>query len=264
MRKLINRRPTVAVLCILLLLLSGCRPDVQNSLVADGTELLVYCGAGLREPMTELAGLFEDREHICITYTFAGSAQLLAQAELSGQGDLLVLGAKSYYDLAEEKALLLRGRMLSCHVPVLVVDAKNPLQIHDLEDLKETKARLVLGEPDANAAGKAAAKILDAAGLDLEAQIVGYCATTNELGTQVALGAADACISMQDQVVGDESLLAIQIPEALNQKMLIPAGVLSVTEHPLESEKFLDFLASEEAVAVWERYGFPAYEGETR
>jgi molybdate transport system substrate-binding protein len=214
--------------------------------------------------MTELADMFTEQSNIGIKYCFSGSAQLLAQAELSEQGDLLVLGAKSYYDAADEEGLLLQGRNLAYHVPVLVVSADNPLRIRNLEDLERTGARVVLGDPELNAAGKAAKKILMQSGLELDGQIIGYCVTVNELGTQIALGLADASISMQDQIVGDMELLGLAIPEELNQKMLVPAGILGVTEHPLDSERFLEFLDSKEAHVVWEKYGFPAFQGESR
>lgn len=264
MRKHKKRSTYVLILCISILVIGGCAPDSQASSSDVQMELLVYCGAGLQEPMTELADMFMEQEDIRIKYCFSGSAQLLAQAELSEQGDLLVLGAKSYYDAADEKGLILHGRNLAYHVPVLVVSADNPLQIQSLEDLERTGARVVLGDPELNAAGKAAKKILMRSGLELDDQIIGYCATVNELGTQISLGVVDASISMQDQIIGDMELLGLAIPEEMNQKMLIPAGILGVTEHPLDSEHFLEFLASKEAHVVWEKYGFPVFLGESR
>jgi molybdate transport system substrate-binding protein len=44
--------------------------------------LHVYCGAGLSEPMEEIADLFEVVEGAQIDYTFSGAAQLLTQIVL--------------------------------------------------------------------------------------------------------------------------------------------------------------------------------------
>ena len=54
---------------------------VVSGSAADGS-LLVYCGAGMSEPMEEIADLFEEREGVEVQYTFGGSAQLLSQIEL--------------------------------------------------------------------------------------------------------------------------------------------------------------------------------------
>lgn len=43
---------------------------------------LVYCGAGLSEPMEEIADLFKEEEGVQIDYTFGGAAQLLTQIAL--------------------------------------------------------------------------------------------------------------------------------------------------------------------------------------
>ncbi|HPJ85038.1 MAG TPA: substrate-binding domain-containing protein, partial [Methanothrix sp.] len=80
--------------------------NLAVSVLAAEDSLLVYCGAGLNEPMEEIADLFEEREGVQIDYTFGGAAQLLTQIELYQTGDLYMPGARSYIDSAIEKGFV--------------------------------------------------------------------------------------------------------------------------------------------------------------
>ncbi|MEA2035431.1 MAG: substrate-binding domain-containing protein, partial [Euryarchaeota archaeon] len=83
-------------------MICGCTEQVGEntpSVSDDSTDtLLVYCGAGLRDPMDEIAEVFKQKEGISVDYIFGGAAQLLSQMELVKQGDAYMPGAKSYID----------------------------------------------------------------------------------------------------------------------------------------------------------------------
>lgn len=59
----------------------------------DGKELLVYSGAGLKNPMEKIKEEFEKEKGISINLIYAGSGQLLAQLEQSGKGDVFIVGS---------------------------------------------------------------------------------------------------------------------------------------------------------------------------
>ena len=58
---------------------------------ADMPELLVYCGAGMREPMDEIASVFTERTGIPINFVFGGSNTLLTQITGRRQGFIHLL-----------------------------------------------------------------------------------------------------------------------------------------------------------------------------
>lgn len=249
----------MAVMGLVALFLVASALFVKSAAARESeASLLVYCGAGLKAPMEELADSFTRDTGIEIRLTYGGSGKMLAQAELSGQGDLLVVGAKPYYDVAVEKGLIEVGRDIAWHVPMIAVTAGNPLGIEALSDLDQPDVKLVLGDEEATATGRAAERILEKAGLShLSDAAVGRTATVNELVVQLEIGAANASITMQDQLVGRDDLLGVPIPDEDNHKMVIPGGTLVASRHPAKARAFLDWIASERARAVWDAHGFP-------
>lgn len=243
---------------VALLVMAGALLASGASEKEEEPSLLVYCGAGLKAPMEELADSFTQDTGIEVRLTYGGSGKMLAQAEVSGRGDLLVVGAKPYYDVAVEKGLIDEGEDIAWHVPMIAVTAGNPLGIEALSDLDQKDVKLVLGDKEATATGKAAERILEKAGLShLSDAAVGRTATVNELVVQLEIGAANASITMQDQLVGRDDLLGVPIPDEDNHKMVIPAGTLVASAHPRQARAFLDWIAGESARAVWDAHGFP-------
>ncbi|GMO20853.1 MAG: hypothetical protein Pg6A_07800 [Termitinemataceae bacterium] len=52
------------------------------------------------------------------------------------------------------------------------------------------------------------------------------------------------------------SIIAEAPAGSLKQKVLYPAGVVTASAHEKEARMFVDFLASEEALSVFQKYGF--------
>ena len=50
--------------------------------------LFVYCGAGMKDPMDEIAAAFTEKSGIEVNYKYAGSNTLLSQIELTEIGDI--------------------------------------------------------------------------------------------------------------------------------------------------------------------------------
>ncbi|MCK4270507.1 MAG: substrate-binding domain-containing protein, partial [Methanogenium sp.] len=141
-------------------MICGCTEQVGEntpSVSDDSTNtLLVYCGAGLRDPMDEIAEVFRQKEGISVDYIYGGSAQLLSQMELVKQGDAYMPGAKSYIDSAAEKGFISKSEKTVYHVLGIIVPKGNPKNIQCLDDLTKEGVRVAIGEPSGPAVGKAA------------------------------------------------------------------------------------------------------------
>lgn len=116
--------------------------------------LIVYCGAGLRKPMDEIAQIYAEKFNVQIEYSYAGSAQ--------------------------EKGLTENAQNIVYHTPVIAVPAGNPANITCLDDLTKEGVKIVLGDERSAAIGKVSQKILDKKGI-LEANVVAKDATVNEV-----------------------------------------------------------------------------------
>ncbi|MDG6258022.1 MAG: molybdate ABC transporter substrate-binding protein [Methanomicrobiaceae archaeon] len=228
-----------------------------------GGSLLVYCGAGMREPMDEIADLFEEQEGITIQYTYGGSAQLLSQIELYQTGDAYMPGATSYIDSAIAKGFVDKTEKVVYHVMAMVVPKGNPAGIQTLEDLTKPGVRVAIGEPTGPAVGQAAKKMLEKDGMweAVEANCVVKSGTVNELLVYVSMNQADAAIIWED-LYNEEAMDLIDIPLEEGFVKVVPIGTLTFSENPENAEKFIRFVASDEGLAIFEKHGFTTYPDE--
>jgi len=254
---------------VLLIAISGCMicgcteqvGETTPSVSDDSTNtLLVYCGAGLRDPMDEIAEVFRQKEGISVNYIYGGSAQLLSQIELVKQGDAYMPGAKSYIDSAAEKGFISKSKKTVYHVMVIVVPKGNPKNIQCLNDLTKEGVRVAIGEPSGPAVGKAAKKMLEKDGLweGVEKNCVVKSGTVNELLVYVSMDQVDAAIIWED-LFNPESMEMVDIPLEEGFVKVIPIGTLSFSENPKNAEKFMNFVSSDEGKAIFEKYDFTTY-----
>ncbi len=219
--------------------------------------LLVYCGAGLREPMEAISDIFEEREGVEIQYTFGGSAQLLSQIELYRTGDLYMPGARSYIESAIEKGFVDETADVVYHVPCIITPKGNPAGVESIEDLAEPGVRVVLGEPTGPAIGKNSKNMLEKLGIweEVEMNVIAFSGTVNELLIYISMGQADAAIVWED-LYNPDTMDKVEIPQEMNGIKVVPIGTLTFSEKKEIALEFMNFVASDEGKAVFADYGF--------
>ncbi len=222
--------------------------------------LLVYCAAGMSEPMEAIADLFEEQEGVQIQYTFGGAAYLLSQIELYQTGDLYMPGARPYIDSAIEKGFINETANVVYHVPCIITPKGNPAGIESLEDLAEPGVRVALGDTTAIPIGKVAKSMMENLGIwdEVEKNVVVLSVTVNELLVYISLGQADAAIVWED-LFDPETMEKVEIPQEINEIEVVPIGKLVFSENMESAEKFMNFVASEEGKAVFADHGFTTY-----
>lgn len=250
-----------------LILVSGCTSNaaetgVQVPAVTDNAEnsLVVYCGAGLREPMEKIAAAFEEKEGIQIKYTYGGSAQLLSQMELLQGGDVYMPGAKAYIDSAAKKGFIEESQDVVYHVLTVAVPKGNPKNIQTLFDLTKDGIKIGIGEPDGPAVGTAAKNILTKNNLweDAQDNIAVQSGTVNELLVYLNMNQVDAVIIWED-LVDPEKMDVLDIPVEEGFIKVVPIGKLTFSENPEDAMKFVNFVSSDEGKAFYRECGFETY-----
>ncbi|MEA5036877.1 MAG: molybdate ABC transporter substrate-binding protein [Methanocorpusculum sp.] len=251
----------IGIFCLVLLLAgviltAGC----TSADSAENKTLLVYCGAGMKEPMEEIAELFKEREGISIEYTYGGSAQMLSQIELYQTGDAYMPGALAYIQSAMDKGFIDKSEKVIYHVITIIVPKGNPANITSLEDLTKPGVRVAIGEPTGPAIGQGTKKMLEKDGLwdAVSANVVVKSATVNELLVYVAMKQADAALVYED-LYNPEAMEKIDIPKEQGKVDIVPIGTLKFSTNKVNAEKFLNFVASAEGKAIFAKHGFDSY-----
>ncbi|MBN1322555.1 MAG: molybdate ABC transporter substrate-binding protein [Methanotrichaceae archaeon] len=231
--------------------------SLMVSVSAAEDSLLVYCGAGLREPMEAISDIFEEREEVEIQYTFGGSAQLLSQIELYQTGDLYMPGARSYIESAIVKGFVDEATDVVYHVPCIITPKGNPAGIESIEDLAKPDVSVVLGDPEGPAIGKNSKNMLESLGIweEVERNVIAFSGTANELLVYISMGQADAAIDWED-LYNPDTMEKVEISQEINEIDIVPIGTLAFSEKKEIALEFMNFVASDEGKAVFADYGF--------
>ena len=228
--------------------------------------LFVYCAAGVRDAIAEIAKQFEAETGVKVELTFANSGQLLGQIETTRIGDVYIPGDVGFVDKARAKNLVSGEAREFCHfIPALYVRKGNPRAIKGVADLVRPGLKLALADPSA-AIGQLQARVFEKNGLDeaaLKRNTVVSPATVIDVAMAIKLGTADAGI-VWDALGGfapDQAEL-VRIPERDNVIGHVAAALLAGSRHAAAGRAFLDCLVSEKSRAVFRSKGFSVGEAD--
>ena len=249
---------TIGLIVILVL---TCMPSFASS---STEQLIVYSGAGLMKPMDELKAGFENRYNIPVQMIYGGSGELFGMIAIRKAGDVFIPGAEKYIKDAMNKGMVkAEGQRSVCyHVPIIMVPAGNPGNVHSLADLARPGVRVALADAKAAAIGKVANKILKENNLTegVAKNVVVRPSTVNQLLIYIATRQVDACIAWEDQATwgaAEGKVEIVHIPAALNSVKTIPAAIVTYSKQVDHAKLFIDYIASYEGKAIWHTWGFP-------
>ena len=242
-------------------LLSSLITSGYAAQTGEAESIMVYSGAGMRKPMDEIGIAFQKKYGTKVKYNYAGSQALLSQMELTKAGDAYMPGETMYIEIATKKGLVDYQKLTCYHIPVITVPKGNPANIKGLQDLARPGVKLIFGDPKVAATGKTAKRILEKNGLYDKAwkNVIATVPTMNEVMVQIALGQADASINWWDTVKAVKDIEVVEIAQEQNSIEIIPIGVTTFSKNPGTARKFVDFCASSEGLAIFEKHGFIAY-----
>lgn len=244
---------------LILSAVTGAYLITGNSKTMKGSEITVLAGAGLMKPMNEIITNFEKKTGKKVNVQYGGSGELLATLMTSKKGDVLITGEYTTMDKAKEKGYIINDTIVNVtsHKPVIAVKRGNPKNITSLKDLGKENVRVAIGDPKACAIGKVAQKMLDKEGVNINENLVAKTPTVNQLLTYILSGQVDAVIIWEDMLTWNNSkskMEMIEIEGAKNQT--IPAAVTSISGNVETSKEFVEYIKSDEARVIWEKWGF--------
>lgn len=111
--------------------------------------LLIYVGAGMKDPMNEIAKGFKNEYGVKVTYIYGGSGVLFSQINTQRLGDVFLPGSELHMEIAQQNGYLDSYKALVKHTPVIMVAPGNPKDIHSLGDLTKEGVRVSLGRANA-------------------------------------------------------------------------------------------------------------------
>lgn len=237
----------------------------QGEASGESVEILVAAAASLKNAYEdELIPMFQKQyPNVTVKGTYDSSGKLQTQIEEGLEADVFMSAATKQMKALDEEGMIASDTITDLleNKIVLIVPAGSEAGLEKFEDIEKAES-IALGDPASVPAGQYAQEALTSLGIwDSIQEKVSFGTNVTEVLNQVAAASADAGIvyatdaaSMADQVT-----VVAEAPEgSLSAKVIYPVAVVKNTAHEKEANDFVEFLKTEEAMAVFEAYGFSA------
>lgn len=242
---------------------AAAEAETEAASEKEETELLVAAAASLKNAYEEeLIPMFEAQyPGVIVTGVYDSSGKLQTQIEEGLEADVFMSAATKQMDALNEKGLIAEDTIADLleNKIVLIVPTGNEVGLEAFEDIEKASS-IALGDPASVPAGQYAEEALTSLGIwDRIQDKVSFGTNVTEVLNQVAASSADAGIvyatdaaSMAEQV----DVIAEAPEGSLKKKVIYPVAVLKGSAHSEEAADFVEFLKTEEAMKVFEAYGF--------
>ncbi len=237
-------------------------PATEPVKEAESVEILIAAAASLQNAMEEIKPLYEAaNKGVTLTFTFGSSGSLQEQIEQGAPVDVFMSAALKQMKALEEGGLILDGskKELLENKVVLFVPSDSTLEIKNFKDI--TKAETIaLGDPASVPVGQYSEEIFTSLGmLDQVKEKATYGKDVTEVLTWIATGNADAgVVYATDAKSSADVKVVAEAPEGSVSKAIYPVAVVKDSKVQDAAKTFVDYLASDEAIGIFEKYGFIA------
>lgn len=256
-------KAAAAILAALALLLGGLAWFQHDPSPSSQGNLTVYCPAGLKQPVEEIAKAYEREFGTTINLQYGGTGTLLTDLRVSKRGDLFIAADAGAVEDARRYGLVDEAVPIVRQHPVIAVKAGNPKNVRSLDDLLRDDVRVAVANPEAASIGKSTRAALGDKWDALAAQVAVMKPTVTGIAADLVVGAVDAAIVWDATVPQFDGIEAVEI-EALTAKTeTASAAVLKVCEQPAAALRFARYLAApEKGGAVFQSHGFQLADGD--
>ena len=259
---------SVAFAMSLLLAMGGCgakeaaEANEDNKKSEEKAELTILAAASLTDVCNELKTMYEkEHSNVTLTFSYAGSGALQTQIEEGAPADLFLSAAKKQMNALKEKNLMKEDTICNLlkNKVVLIVPKDSKLELTSFEDVKkETVTMIGIGEVESVPAGQYAKKIFTNLGLweTVEAKANFGTDVRTVLGWVETSAVSCGVVYATDAYSTDLVKIVAEAPEGSCDPVIYPAGIVASSKNVAAAEDFLAFLKSDEAMKVFEDYGF--------
>jgi len=277
----------LALVLPLLFLSAGChRPADQPTTGPAQTGHVTWLVAASAQDAAEAAArAFEARTKIAVRISPGPSNALANQVLMGAPADLFLSASPEWTDALAAHDLLAARRPLLSNALVLVVPVGNPAAVRAPADLRSAAVRHVALAGENVPVGRYAEQALRHAGVfealvqsgrivrgrdvhaaltfvasgDADAGIV-YASDTRPPGSDAARPAGRRSAAGAQVAAGARSVAGVEcvhtFPPQAHDRTVYPLALLDSAENPPAARALYDYLATDEALSIFERYGF--------
>jgi molybdate transport system substrate-binding protein len=245
-----------------LLLVIGLPTVTTSPVVAQSnTSLLISAAASLKEVLVEIQPLYQQSQpNVNISYNFGSSGTLQQQIEQGAPTDIFISAAKKQVDTLEQKGLLVTGsRNIIAKNRLVLIVPKNAVGINSFYSLKDAKVKkIAIGEPRSVPAGQYAQQVLEKLKIwtEVKSKLV-FANNVRQVLASVESGNADTgLVYATDAKISNRVKVVVTADEKYHSPIIYPLAVVKRSKNVNAAKEFSQFLSSNQAKAVFKKYGF--------
>lgn len=232
---------------------------VQGPLHA--AELNVFAAASLTDALKEIGTNYEKQSADKVAFNFGASSLLARQIEEGAPADVFFSADEAKMDQLDKKDLVLKETRKSrlSNSLVIVTAADSDLKINSPADLADPKInRIALADPKAVPAGVYSKAWLEKENLwpAVEPKVV---PTDNVRAALAAVESGNIEAGMvfkTDAAISKKVKVAYEVPLKDSPKISYPVAVMKNSRSIESAKKFVEYLDSNDAAKIFEKYGF--------
>jgi len=219
---------------------SSSRASTPNPLNGP---LTVFAAASLTEAFNDTkTSLQKEYPSLSITYSFAGSQQLVSQIENAAPADVIATADTKTMGALASAGLVEASKVFAHNKLEIVVAPGNPKGVKGLADLARTDLTVVLEDPSVPA-GNFARQALTKAGITVNPKSL-ELDVKSEL-QKVAMGEADAgIVYVTDVTAAGTTVAGVPVPDDQNVIATYPIAVVKASTHLKAARAFVEEIVS--------------------
>ncbi|WP_433751119.1 molybdate ABC transporter substrate-binding protein [Falsibacillus pallidus] len=222
--------------------------------------ITVSAAASLSDVLKETAEAYQkEHKNEKIVFNFGGSGALSQQIINGAPVDLFISAAKDPVDLIKDKGLTENEIALFKNKLVLIVPKDVENEQIDFSNLdKGSVKKIAIGTPEAVPAGTYAKETLESLNKwgSLKEKLV-YCKDVRQVLQYVESNNVDAgMVYYTDAITSKKVKVVSEAAESWHQPIVYYTSIISDGKNQDEASDFLEFMKSEKAKSIFERFGF--------
>ena len=261
---------------LLVLSVTSCGKQKALDKSTQSAELVVFAAASMTETMEQIAELYKKKApNVKLTYNFDSSGTLKTQIQEGAECDVFISAGQRQMDQLDITAnasvntegldFVLQGTRINFleNKVTLCVPKGNPANITSFADLADKLANdnilFAMGNSDVPV-GQYTQRILKFFKLD-EKQLansgkITYGTNVKEVTTQIAASSVSCgVVYCTDAFSAGLEIVDYATVEMCGQ-VIYPAAIMKTGKNPVAAAAFLEYLQTDEALAVFEKVGF--------
>jgi len=263
--KRIGRILLLTLLLISAAAITGCaeqtptQPAEPEKVSFEGQTLNLYVAAGMKKPMDEIITGFQEETGAAVAANFGSSGELFAQIKVDQPCDLYYSADWSYIDQLDEADKLEEGNKFLQDNIVLITSESGKSKVSKVADLGDAGVTVVIADPQAPA-GIYAKNALENLGIweQVSPNIKALPTTVNQVLIMVKEDQVDAGLVYSSVANGNEMEPVEVIDEQYERGDYMLVRPLLRGGNTELAKAFARY--AQENVAVFEKYGYKAYE----